>query len=56
MHDCANCGQACYCDGDDLPCPTPEACAHECQEAGDDFYEWIVHDGDNGAQARAVEA
>lgn len=44
MHDCHNCGQACYCDGDDTALATPDDCSHECQELGDDFNEWDVLD------------
>ena len=40
MHDCPNCGQACYCDIDDCPMPTPDDCRHECQEQMDEFDEW----------------
>lgn len=32
-HDCEDCGQACYCDGDDtaLPVDPREGCRHQCQ-------------------------
>ena len=37
MHTCDECGQACYCDMDDIPMPVDlEECDHECQEFDDD--------------------
>jgi len=45
MHDCPECGQACYCDGDDTALPEPAAgCDHIC----DGEYE-LTDDSDLGA-------
>jgi hypothetical protein len=30
MHDCPNCGSACYCDMEDHEQPAPANCRHEC--------------------------
>lgn len=29
-HDCPICLMVCYCDCDDIPCPAPPVCIHEC--------------------------
>jgi hypothetical protein len=54
MHDCANCGQACYCDGDDLPCPAPEACTHECQEERRQEERWLPVEGFPGYEVSSL--
>lgn len=37
-HECDECGQACYCDGDDtlLPVDEEEGCVHACQDLEDE--------------------
>lgn len=30
MHDCPECNEACYCDGEDHENPTPDDCNHDC--------------------------
>ena len=32
MHDCPDCGQACYCDGDDTFFEDNGECEHDCAE------------------------
>jgi len=47
MHECPECGQACFCDMEDSEVMTPEwvedNCEHECQplsdEGDDDFFD-----------------
>lgn len=34
-HECDNCGEWCYCDGEDTPVPEPD-CLHVCPEDYDD--------------------
>lgn len=46
-HDCPDCGQACYCDGDDVFMDDYPECIHECAEeppdSFDDYEEMEVH-------------
>ena len=35
MHDCLECGHACYCDMDDCWFPTPRDCCHHCEPEPD---------------------
>lgn len=39
MHECAECGEACYCDGEDHQNQTPDDCTHECPPEDDDDYD-----------------
>jgi len=40
MHDCPDCGQACYCDLDDTEMPDGAAeCVHECEPEDEDFWD-----------------
>ncbi len=32
MHDCPQCGDACYCDQEDADMGEPDECFHECEE------------------------
>jgi len=48
MHDCSQCGQACYCDLDDCDMgEAPADCDHVCEETNDD--EQFEGDGDGKA-------
>jgi hypothetical protein len=43
MHECFNCGNDCYCEGDDLTeDPQPDTCTCPCFEDDD----WPFRDGD----------
>jgi hypothetical protein len=39
MHECPECGEACYCDLEDHESEAPDDCAHRCSEDpdGDDI-------------------
>ena len=41
MHSCPDCGQACYCDGEDVELESAEEnCCHNCDpEEDDDVYQ-----------------
>ena len=39
MHECENCGQACYCDMDDIPCPAPDDCSCPCWDGPERDFE-----------------
>lgn len=58
MHECPDCGQACYCDGDDTPLEDGEFCTHfltrDCRAdaiADDDDFR---ADLDDEAEARST--
>jgi len=36
MHECPECYDACYCDGEDHGQPAPPDCTHACQEDWDE--------------------
>jgi hypothetical protein len=50
MHDCPICGEACYCDMEDLPMPAPSYCRHktrcENEEAIREEYDGPIDDTD----------
>lgn len=52
MHECADCGQACGCDGDDLWRSAPIRCTCMCEDIGE--AEDDDPDDDDGPEARCV--
>jgi hypothetical protein len=36
MHDCPECGEACYCDGEDHGQEAPDDCDHDCEDRDED--------------------
>ncbi len=39
-HSCPDCGQACYCDGEDTWWDEYDECIHECEEETEEADEW----------------
>jgi len=36
-HECPDCGQACYCDMEDVWLDDYDDCEHDCEEEGEDW-------------------